>query len=241
MLETTHQSHVLALPGGRATNIAVRRSNRARRIILRVVESEPGIELVVPKRVALREALEFAGEKSAWVAARLAERPPGVAFVPGAVLPHISGELTLVPRAGTVRDAERTGALLVITGPEHAFSASVGRWLKEDARSAIRPQANRMAREIGHKLRRIRISDPATRWGSCSSAGTLSFSWRLVMAPAEVLEYVVAHEVAHLAELNHGKRFWSTVDLLVDDAAAPRQWLRTNGAKLRRYGEPRAR
>jgi predicted metal-dependent hydrolase len=241
MLETTHQSHVLDLPGGRATNISVRRSNRARRIILRVVESEPGIELVVPKRVALREALKFADQKSAWFAARLAERPPGVAFVPGAVLPHISGELTLVPRTGTLRDAERTGALLVITGPEHTFAASVGHWLKEDARAAIRPQANSMAKEIRHKLRRIQIGDPATRWGSCSSTGTLSFSWRLVMAPAEVLEYVVAHEVAHLAELNHGKRFWSTVDLLVDDAAAPRRWLRTNGAKLRRYGEPRAR
>ena len=85
-------------------------------------------------------------------------------------------------------------------------------------------------------IRRLAIRDPATRWGSCSAAGGLSFSWRLILAPPAVLDYVVAHEIAHLRELNHSARFWSLVDGLVGAHKAERAWLRQNGAELRRYG-----
>ena len=236
MVETTTHDHQLALPGGATAPIAVRRSPRARRIILRVIEDEPGIELVVPRRVSLREAFAFAREKAAWVADRLAERPPSIAFAPGTQVPYHAGDLALVPRNGKRAEADRAGAMLFVSGPDTAFSDTVTRWLREDARTVIRPRASRMAAQLNRKARRIRIGDPATRWGSCSSTGTLSFSWRLVMAPAPVLEYVIAHEVAHLAELNHGPRFWETVEVLVGDSAGPRTWLREHGATLRRYG-----
>jgi len=240
MLDTALRSHTLDLPDGEPATIAVRRSDRARRIILRVVETEPGVELVVPKRVSFREAFAFAREKSGWIAARLAERPPAIAFAPGTWLPYHAGDLALVPREGGQAEAERTGAMLIVTGPEAQFSHTVTRWLREDARAVIRPRANRMAEHIGHRARRIRMGDPVTRWGSCSSSGTLSFSWRLVMAPAPVLDYVIAHEVAHLAELNHGRRFWEIVSGLVGEPAAAKQWLRENGARLKRYGQAAA-
>ena len=112
----------------------------------------------------------------------------------------------------------------------------VRRWLIAEARREIGGRAERLVHRVERPMRRLSIRDPATRWGSCSATGSLSFSWRLILAPPAVLDYVVAHEIAHLRELNHSARFWSEVAGLVGDSKAERAWLRRNGTQLRRYG-----
>jgi predicted metal-dependent hydrolase len=110
-------------------------------------------------------------------------------------------------------------------------------WLKRQARFHLRRKVDGFAQELGVTVSRLTIRDGASRWGSCSSNGSLSFSWRLVMAPSTVLDYVAAHEVAHLREMNHGTRFWRHVERLVGDSQASQDWLRENGSQLHRYGD----
>ena len=109
-------------------------------------------------------------------------------------------------------------------------------WLKREARTILTAKAHVLSQGIGRKLKAVRIADPRTRWGSAASDGTLAFSWRLVLAPPDVLDYVVAHEVAHLRHMNHGPAFWALVAELAGDVSGPRAWLAENGAKLLRHG-----
>jgi hypothetical protein len=127
------------------------------------------------------------------------------------------------------------GVIHVCGQPEH-FARRVGDWLKREARREIGRRAESMAAIVGKPIRRIRLTDPRSRWGSCNSRGTLAFSWRLVLAPADVLGYVVAHEVAHLVELNHSPAFWRVVGSLTAEAGAARSWLKRHGAQLHDYG-----
>ncbi|MGH7048026.1 MAG: M48 family metallopeptidase, partial [Stellaceae bacterium] len=104
------------------------------------------------------------------------------------------------------------------------------------ARNELARRARKLAAQIGRKIAGIGVRDTRSRWGSCSSSGNLSFSWRLILAPEPVIDYVVAHEVAHLAEMNHGRRFWRLVEHLMPDHAAPRAWLDRHRAQLLAYG-----
>jgi predicted metal-dependent hydrolase len=124
---------------------------------------------------------------------------------------------------------------LHVPGPMSAVSGRVAGFLRESARAACAEGVARHAAALGRHPGRISLRDPRSRWGSCTSRGDLMFSWRLAMAPAAVLDYVVAHEVAHLAEMNHSQRFWAAVARLCPDHAGPRDWLRRNGAGLHAY------
>ena len=104
--------------------------------------------------------------------------------------------------------------------------------LKKDAKAMIEPMALEMAAQTGKRVKAIRFKDTSSRWGSCSSDGTLAFSWRIMMAPRKVVAYLVAHEVAHLTEMNHGPRFWALCRELCPDTAECRAWLKRNGSKL---------
>jgi len=236
ILQPANPVRDLALPDGREIALALRRSARARHILLRIDDATGEVELVLPRRAALRDGLAFAQAKAAWIAARLDALPPAVPFRPGAVLPLLGDSLALMTPLNGAKRVHRTESALLVPGDGAAFAARVRRWLIAEARREIAARAHRLAREVGRPIKRLAIRDPATRWGSCSAAGGLSFSWRLILAPPEVLDYVVAHEIAHLREMNHGARFWSLVETLAGDCKAPRAWLRRNGSRLRRYG-----
>lgn len=220
-------TETLVLPGCPAVQVRLRRSTRARRLSLRVSGVDGRVTLSLPQAVPLTAAREFLDRQADWVRGHLADRPR--AWVPrlGGVIPVGGRDLPIVagPRARLLPDrAElRAGAA---AGPQLAGL------LRAEARGRLAMACDGYAVRLGRGYSALVLRDTRSRWGSCSSAGRLMFSWRLVMAPPEVLDYVAAHEVAHLAEMNHGAAFWATVAKLCPDYAPRRRWLRDHGAVL---------
>lgn len=171
-----------------------------------------------------------------WVAERLAALPDAVPFADGALVP-IGGRLHRIchlphARGGAwLQDDE-----LCVSGAAEFLRRRVLDFLRAEARRRLTALAIAKAARLGITPRRISVKDTHSRWGSCASDGSLAFSWRLVMAPELVQDYVVAHEVAHLRHMNHGKRFWALVDNLTPHAAEAIPWLRTEGSRLLRTG-----
>ncbi len=219
-----------------AVDVAIRRSPRARRIQIRVAPVGGEVELVLPPGATRAEGLAFLKTKEGWIAERTANALPRVPFADGTVFPFLGHALAIRTTGQARPGARRDGDTLHVSGRPEDVAPAVEAWLRRAARAEIEPRVREKAARLGKPHGRIAIRDTTSRWGSCSARGNLGFSWRLVMAPPEVLDYVVAHEVAHLVEHNHGKRFWAHVARLCEDPEGSRKWLRRNGAALHRYG-----
>ena len=217
--------------------LVIRVSPRARRLLLRVDATARRVELVLPRGVAAERGFKFLAAQRGWIAARLAALPVPVAFAPGAVVPlfDVPHRICLENNPAAPAISVGDGEIRVRGAPEHV-ARRVRDHLTRLARQELGRRARIYAAEIGRKVTRIGVRDTRSRWGSCSAAGALSFSWRLVLAPEAVVDYVVAHEVAHLAEMNHGPRFWQLVRTMVPDTAAPRAWLKRHRSRLFSYG-----
>lgn len=229
-------SHVLDLDiGGRIISILLRRSALARRISLRI-DPAIGAVMVLPPRAALNDAERFAAEHRIWLAERLARLPGRVGFEPGAAVPLLGLDHEIRHEPGARRGVWVEECAIRVSGQLEFVPRRVADFLKAEARRILVPRTGALADRIGKRLGRVSVKDTRSRWGSCSAAGDLAFSWRLVMAPEWVLDYVVAHEVAHLVELNHSPAFWDVVAGLSPDHARARSWLKRFGAALHRYG-----
>ena len=221
---------------GRTITLAMRRRLRARRLVLRVDSTSGGAELILPKSVSESEGLDFVTRRASWLLDKLDQLPPRTPFHGGAVLP-IGGVNCVIRHAPeTTRRVKLEDGVLNVGGADDHVARRVRDWLRREARDTITPLAWEKARIIALKPDRISIRDQRSRWGSCSHKGGLSFNWRLILAPPMVLDYVVAHEAAHLREMNHAPAFWAVVDQLTDHATAGRHWLKINGARLHSYG-----
>lgn len=228
--------------GAGAPPVRVRRSPRARRIRLRIDPVLGDAELVLPQRADRAEGERFVARHRAWIARQLAALPPRRPFVDGARLPVMDSEVTVVHRPdwsghGACGPVRLESGRLVVGGSADRLAGNVAAWLRAAARDALDEAARRHAEALGGRFTALRIGDPRSRWGSCSPRGTLSFSWRLVLAPARVLDYVAAHETAHLLEANHGPRFWRLVESRHPDWRESGDWLRRHGPALHRYGD----
>lgn len=220
----------------REVELWVRRDRRSRRLILTLDAAEGVFRLTLPRRVPLAEGLDFAAEKRRWILDRLDELPPRTPFAPGAVVPVLGKPHRIVHVPEARRGVWRQAGTIHVSGhPEHV-ARRVRDHLCREARSELGDRAREKAGRVGRPLARVSLRDPRTRWGSCSSDGAISLSWRLILAPAEVLDYVVAHEVAHLVHRDHGPGFWRLVAELTPAVRGPRRWLRAHGAELHRYG-----
>jgi len=223
----------------REVPLRVRESARARRITVRIDAGADSVELVLPRRVSLSAGLRFLDARRDWLAAHLAEMPEHVAFADGAIVPVLGtphrirhlGERVTGARTVTIADGE-----IRVVGAAPHVARRVRDHLIALARQELGQRARALAGRIDRRVARITVRDTRSRWGSCSASGALAFSWRLILAPEAVLDYVVAHEVAHLAEMNHGPRFWRTVEMLSPGSARQRGWLSRNRARLLRYG-----
>jgi predicted metal-dependent hydrolase len=216
--------------------IMVKRSRRARRMLLRLDPTGDGFSLTLPPFASLGEATSFAQAQARWMSERLAKVPPRMPFADGVCLPILGEPVTIRSIGGSGRPVTRIAGELLVTGaPEH-LRRRLRDYLMALARSELTREAQHFGALVERPIKRLALRDPATRWGSCSATGSLSLSWRLVLMPSCVLRYVVAHEVAHLVELNHGPRFWKLVDRLVPDSAYCRDWLHENGQHILRYG-----
>lgn len=222
--------------GDRSIPVRFRVNGRARRIILRVDGQAGEAVVTLPPGVDRLAALQFAEDRAPWIIERLDRTPPSVPFADGAVIPFLGIDHAIRHQPGQRALVVRVGEQLLIGGrPEH-LSRRLKDWLKKEARRLIEKRVIALSVKLARPHGRITVRDTRSRWGSCSSTGALSFSWRLVLAPEWVLDYVVAHEVAHLAEHNHGPAFWATVGQLNGDASAARDWLGKYGETLHRYG-----
>jgi predicted metal-dependent hydrolase len=216
--------------GDPAIEVLLRRNARARRMVLRVAGTGRGPTLTLPPGVALTQARAFLSDQEGWLRRHLAAGASRQRVGEGSVLPF--GDATLTLRGHGGASIVRAGGELLLPGSPDRFGPRAAAWLREEARRACVAGVDRHAARLGRRPGRIRLGDPRARWGSCSSAGDLMFSWRLIMAPSAVLDYVVAHEVAHLAELNHSPRFWAVVRRLCPSHEGARDWLRRHGAGL---------
>lgn len=221
---------------GRAVPLRLRRNPRARRIILRVDGDGNGAVLTLPARVPVDEGLDMVRRQSGWLLRRLESLPPRVPFADGALVPYLGVDHVVrhdPARRGVVQRAD--GVLAVSGRAEHA-GRRLADWLKAEARRELATRARDKAARLDKPVGRVSVRDTRGRWGSCSAAGNLSFCWRLILAPEFVLDYVVAHEVAHLAVKDHSARFWKTVAGLTAEVPRARAWLRRNGESLHRFG-----
>ncbi len=211
--------------------LVLRRSGRARRISLRVSQLDGRVTLTLPRGVSDSEALGFAETKGPWIRKHLSARRDDVEVRQGTVLP-IEGVACRIVAAPKRQVLMQPGEIAVPQGP---VGPRLQAWLRTLARERLVRASDYYAGRLGLGFTRITLRDTRSRWGSCSSGQALMFSWRLILAPPEVLRYVAAHEVAHLAEMNHSPAFWAMVQELFGAYAPARRWLRDNGAGLHRY------
>lgn len=223
--------HVLA--GTPPVCLTLRRSPRARRISLRISGLDGRVTLTVPRGVTESAALDFARSRGDWLRTQLAGRPVSEPVRPGSDIP-LEGQFVRIA-SGAGRGLRVEGGHLLVPGAPEMAAVRIEAWLRAQARDRLAAAADRHAATLGRRYTRLTLRDTRSRWGSCAISGALSFSWRLIMAPPEVLDYVAAHEVAHLAEMNHSPAFWNVVGGLLPGYAAPRAWLRREGAALHRY------
>lgn len=221
------------LPGEPPIPLILRRSARAKRISLRISQLDGRVTLTMPKRLAMAEALAFARSKEPWIRQHLDARGVDVTVGLGSELPLGGRMVRVVP--GTGRAVRLMAEEIAVPGPADRVGKRLGAYLKELARDRLAGACDDYAARLGKPYTRITLRDTRSRWGSCTSDGALMFSWRLIMTPPEVLDYVAAHEVAHLAQMNHSPAFWEGVERIYGPYKAPRQWLRSQGNDLHRY------
>lgn len=214
----------------------LRRSNQARRVSLRVDPGLGQVTLVLPRRASEAAGLRFIARNAGWLARRLAHVAPRITFVHGAEVPLAGRPYRIRHRPETRGTVWLDGDEIHVAGGAEHLARRLTDWMKRRARCELSDRAIRLAARIGARVTRVQIRDPRTRWGSCGPDGRLSFSWRLVLAPEVVMDYVVAHEVAHLVHPHHGPAFWRLTEELATDTRAARRWLREHGAGLHRYG-----
>jgi predicted metal-dependent hydrolase len=208
----------------------IRRSDRARRVRV-TVDAVDGVEVVLPRRARERDAEAAMRELRPWVEKRLEalDRARQEAAAPAGHVPFLGEHLRLVPEPTRTR-AHRRGDVLLV--PAEDPGPAIERWYRRVAKTEIAPRVERAVAEAQTDYERLSIRGQRTRWGSCSSTGTLSFNWRLLLAPEPVLDYVVWHEVCHLLVADHSKRFWRLVEHHVPGYREQERWLRRYGSAL---------
>jgi predicted metal-dependent hydrolase len=234
---------------GRSVEVSLRANPRARRYIVKVDPTTGEVLVTAPSFRSLSDALAFAKKEKNWIADMLAHVPEPIELKLGAPILY-GGVVHVLLRADMPAREARRGPVWIdddallpticVAGRDEHIARRTRDWLKAEARRNIGERVTEFSRALEVRAKRVTIRDTTSRWGSCSSHDYLSFSWRLIMAPPYVLDYVVAHEVAHLRELNHEPRFWRLVDGLVQHRKRSQAWLDEHGAMLYQYA-PRAR
>lgn len=243
-----HASQLTLTHAGETIVVSLRRAPTARRFTLRVRFAARDAVLTMPQRASMQEARAFAERNAAWIAVRLKRLPDTIPFAHGSILPLRGVDHLLLheqERRGVVwteplNDAQRNGAqaqiALCVSGRSEHVHRRIQDYLKREARRDLESAVARHARTLDLAPRGVGLRDPISRWGSCSAAGSLNFSWRLILAPPFVLDYLAAHEVAHLVHLDHSPKFWKLTHRLSPAVDRAEAWLAAHGAHLHKYG-----
>jgi predicted metal-dependent hydrolase len=224
--------------------VRVRRHGQARRYTLRVQAATRVVVLTMPPRGSLKQARAFAEKHGGWIAARLGRLPRPAPFTHGTHVPLRGIEHRIEHRRGsrgTVWLETGEERLLCVAGEAPHVARRIRDFLKREAKRDLETASRAAAARFGVAVKRVSVRDQSSRWGSCSTTGVLSYSWRLILAPPFVLDYLAAHEVAHLIEMNHSRKFWRLVDRVCPHAGRAKAWLDAHGGDLHRYGAEDAR
>jgi predicted metal-dependent hydrolase len=236
---TSAPSAITVEYGGEVFPIRLRRHGQARRYTLRIHSVTREVVLTMPPRGSVRQASAFAQKHGAWIAARLAKLPDATPFAHDTLLPLRGVDHRIVHRQGargTVWIEPGAEPLLCVAGAEPHIPRRVRDYLKRQAKTDLETASRLAAAALGVAVKRVSVRDQSSRWGSCSTTGVLSYSWRLILAPSFVLDYLAAHEVAHLVEMNHSPAFWRLVERICPSMDRAKAWLDAHGTGLHRYG-----
>ena len=221
---------------GAVLPVSVVESARATRLTLRIVPGGKALKVTIPPHVSDRQVDQFIDRNRNWIATRIARIPDPVDADSGALIPYLGRDHRIIHLdrlRGVVEAREVAGEpALLVPGDPSRVTGKLAAFLRARAREQLNLAVDGHCRSLGVRARSIRITDTTSRWGSCSTTRTLSFSWRIIMAPPEVLDYLAAHEVAHLREMNHSQAFWDHVRAICPDMDRHKSWLRRNGARL---------
>lgn len=222
---------------GNPISVFVKENDRARRLIMRLAPGGAAVKVTVPSHVGDEEIETFVEKNRAWIATRIGRLPDRVKLAPGSNI-LFRGVEHRIEATGNLRGIVETAVngsgqpVIRVPGEAEAIGKKLLVWLKREARKDLDQAVMRHCEKIAVRPKRLRITDTTSRWGSCSTTRTLSFSWRIIMAPPEILDYLAAHEVAHLVEMNHSARFWNLTRKLCPGTDTHKNWLRVNGSKL---------
>ncbi|MFC4293309.1 M48 family metallopeptidase [Sphingorhabdus arenilitoris] len=220
-------------------NIPVRilRNPRAKRLSMRADAVAREIRITMPSYAPTSAAMEFVAAKAEWIAARMQSAPGAAPLLPGHMVAVEGEECRICWQADWPRRPVRCDGEIRLGGPQDLIQARLLRWLKEHARRVYTDEIAHYCGIAGEAPLKLQLGDPRSRWGSCSSRGTISLSWRLIMAPAHVRRSVIAHEVAHIRHMNHSPAFYAWMDEIYEgDRKAADRWLKMHGTGLQRVG-----
>ena len=215
--------------------ILIKKHRTSRRLIVRYQPLQKSLSLTLPQATSIKQGLHFINEKQEWILRQLAQYSNAGSFSDGQIIPILGKDIRLEHIGGRGLVSEEEGVLLV-HGDIEFMEHRVRKWLIKKAREEIITLTEGFSGILAVKIGNITLRDTSSRWGSCSHDGNLSFSWRLVFAPYEVLAYVVAHEVAHIREHNHSAKFWALVEQLHPEFNVAQSWLKKHGKSLYMYG-----
>tara|TARA_B100000676_G_scaffold313071_1_gene391099 strand:+ start:3937 stop:4671 length:735 start_codon:yes stop_codon:yes gene_type:complete len=221
---------------GRQIPLILRRHPYAQRMILRLNIDGDGAVITIPMNASSADAFDLVRRKSHWLYHQMNKLGDRIFFGDGVQIPFQGMKYVIRHLEGNCEKIWIKNGEINVSGEIEKLSSHLGFWLKKQAHTTIIPLAQYKASQINKTISRVTICDTRSRWGSCSAKGKLSFSWRLIMAPPEILDYVVAHEVSHLAHMDHSSRFWATVEILSKNVKEGRSWLKNNGLALHRIG-----
>jgi predicted metal-dependent hydrolase len=232
---------------GATYRVLLKRAPAARRFTLRIRAATRDVTLTMPRRGAVADARDFAQRHAAWIGARLSRLPSPVPFMHGENIPFRGESHRIVHRpglrgtvwieTGSPCEIDSNMKLICVAGSSEHVARRVSDFLKQSAKQDLEAAVRKHATAIGKKPLRVTLRDTSSRWGSCSASGNLNFSWRLILAPPYVLDYLAAHEVGHLVHLNHSARFWKLVNSICLETARAEAWLGAHGSSLHRYGK----
>jgi predicted metal-dependent hydrolase len=223
---------------GQDIKLSFKRNARCKRMIMRVAKDGSGLMMTLPKRTTQSEALRFAHASKAWVFKNISKCMPALAFEDGVSVPF-RGETYTITCPGGKRglvQLDQVAKTIIVPGESAHVNRRLTDWFKQQALKDLTLASEHYAHAMGVEYSALSVRDQSSRWGSCSAARALSYSWRLVLAPRCVLDYVAAHEVAHIEEMNHGPRFWRLVLTHCKNAKEARTWLKHEARDLHRYG-----
>lgn len=221
---------------GRLMPLTIKQHDRATRITLRIEPGGRALKMTIPKGLAAREVNAFLDRHQGWLLTKLAKFSTEASLTDGSAI-LIRGVSHRIQHTGNLRGLTEVGVsdgkpVLLVSGmPEHT-GRRISTFLKKEARADLERLATMHARSLKAPIKSISMKDTRSRWGSCSAEGNLSFSWRIVMAPPSVIDYLAAHEVAHLKEMNHGPHFWSLCKKLCPHMEEAKSWLKRHGSQL---------